>query len=91
MITLSEDTRLNLSPKNFFTILVLVAGFVGMYYTLQADIQEAKELPEPSQVPLEQMIEIQKELTFIKTEMLEMKETLNRLDDRIYSLKLKKK
>ncbi len=87
MTTISEETRFNLSPKNFFTILVLVASFVGMYYTLQADIQEAKELPEPSQVPTEQMIQIQKELTFIKTEMLEMKETLNRLDDRIYQLK----
>jgi len=87
MTTLSEDTRFNLSPKNFFTIVVFVAGFVGMYYSLQADIQEAKELPEPSQVPTEQMIQIQKELTFIKTEMLEMKETLNRLDDRIYQLK----
>ena len=82
MTTLSEDTRFNLSPKNFFTIVVFVAGFVGMYYSLQA-----KELPEPSQVPTEQMIQIQKELTFIKTEMLEMKETLNRLDDRIYQLK----
>ena len=87
MTTLSEDTRFNLSPKNFFTIAVFIAGFVGMYYSLQADIQEAKELPEPSQVPTEQMIQIQKELTFIKTEMLEMKETLNRLDERIYQLK----
>ena len=60
---------------------------VGMYYSLQAQIEEAKELPKPSEVPVEQMIQIQKELTFIKTEMLEMKETLNRLDDRIYSLK----
>ena len=89
MITLSEDTKFSLSPKNFFTIAVFIAGFVGMYYSLQADIQEAKELPEPSQVPVEQMIQIQKELTFIKTEMLEMKETLNRLDDRIYTLKTK--
>ena len=87
MITISEDTKFSLSPKNFFTILVLVSGFVGMYYTLQADIQEAKELPKPSELLVEQMIQIQKELTFIKTEMLEMKETLNRLDDRIYSLK----
>ena len=60
---------------------------VGMYYSLQAQIEIAKELPEPTQVPTEQMIQIQKELTFIKTEMLEIKETLNRLDDRIYSLK----
>jgi len=87
MTIISEDTKVSLSPKNFITIIVLIASFVGMYYTLQADIQEARELPEPTQVPTEQMIQIQKELTFIKTEMLEMKETLNRLDDRIYSLK----
>jgi len=87
MTTLSEDTRFSLSPKNFFTIIVLVGSMVGMYYSLQAQIEEAKELPKPSEVPVEQMIQIQKELTFIKTEMLEMKETLNRLDDRIYSLK----
>ena len=58
-----------------------------MYYSLQAQIQEAKELPVPSQTPIENMIEIQKELTFIKTEMSEIKETLNRLDDRIYQLR----
>jgi|TARA_R100000908_G_scaffold43771_1_gene20553 hypothetical protein len=87
MTIISEDTKVSLSPKNFITIIVLIVSFVGMYYTLQADIQEARELPEPTQVPTEQMIQIQKELTFIKTEMLEMKETLNRLDDRIYSLK----
>ena len=87
MTTLSEDTRFSLSPKNFFTIIVLVGSMVGMYYSLQAQIEEAKELPKPSEVPVEQMIQIQKELTFIKTEMLEMKETLNRLDERIYQLK----
>lgn len=87
MTILSEDTKVSLSPKNFITVVVLIASFVGMYYTLQADIQEARELPAPTQVPTEQMIQIQKELTFIKTEMLEMKETLNRLDDRIYQLK----
>jgi hypothetical protein len=87
MTVISENTKFSLSPKNFFTIIVLIGGMVGMYYSLQAQIQEAKELPKPSEVPVEQMIQIQKELTFIKTEMLEMKETLNRLDDRIYSLK----
>tara|TARA_R100000988_G_C4006344_1_gene172911 strand:+ start:2653 stop:2925 length:273 start_codon:yes stop_codon:yes gene_type:complete len=88
MTIISENTKVSLSPKNFFTIIVLIGSFIGMYYTLQADIQEARELPKPNQVPTQQMIDIQKELTFIKTEMLEMKETLNRLDDRIYSLKL---
>ncbi len=87
MTVISENTKFSLSPKNFFTILVLVGSFIGMYYSLQAQIQEAKELPVPPTTPTEQMIEIQKELVFIKTEMLEMKETLNRLDDRIYQLR----
>jgi hypothetical protein len=87
MTVISENTKVSLSPKNLITIIVLVASMVGMYYSLQAQIEIAKELPEPSQTPTEQMIEIQKELVFIKTEMLEMKETLNRLDDRIYQLR----
>lgn len=87
MTVISENTKFSLSPKNFFTIIVLIGSMVGMYYSLQAQIEEAKELPKPSQLPSEQMIEIQKELVFIKTEMLEMKETLNRLDDRIYQLR----
>ena len=60
---------------------------VGMYYSLQAQIEIAKELPVPIQTPTEQMIEIQKELVFIKTEMMEMKEMLTRLDDRVYQLR----
>jgi len=87
MTVISENTKVSLSPKNLITIIVLVGSMVGMYYSLQADIQIAKELPTPSQTPTEQMIEIQKELVFIKTEMMEMKETLTRLDDRIYQLR----
>ena len=87
MTNISDNTKVTLSPKNFITIIVLVGSMIGMYYSLQAQIQEAKELPVPSKTPIENMIEIQKELTFIKTEMSEMKETLNRLDDRIYQLR----
>ena len=87
MTVISENTKVSLSPKNFITIIVLVGSMVGMYYSLQADIQIAKELPIPSQTPTEQMIEIQKELVFIKTEMMEMKEMLTRLDDRVYQLR----
>jgi hypothetical protein len=87
MTIISENTKVSLSPKNFITIIVLVGSMVGMYYSLQAQIEVAKELPKPTQTSSEQMIEIQKELVFIKTEMSEMKETLNRLDDRIYQLR----
>ena len=45
---LSEDTAVKLSIKTLGGIAALISILVGMWFTLQADIQEAKELPAPS-------------------------------------------
>ena len=42
---ISENTNIQLDLKTVIAIIMVTASFVGMYYTLQADIQEAKELP----------------------------------------------
>jgi len=42
---LSEDTAVNLSLKTLGGIAALISILVGMWFTLQADIAEAKELP----------------------------------------------
>ena len=42
---LSEDTSVQLSLKTLGGIGTLIAILVGMWFTLQADIAEAKELP----------------------------------------------
>jgi hypothetical protein len=42
---ISENTNIQLDLKTVVAIIMITASFVGMYYTLQADIQEAKELP----------------------------------------------
>jgi|TARA_R110001583_G_scaffold26456_1_gene95164 hypothetical protein len=42
---LSEDTAVKLSIKTLGGIATLIAILVGMWFTLQADITEAKELP----------------------------------------------
>tara|TARA_R110002074_G_scaffold397002_1_gene586991 strand:- start:382 stop:663 length:282 start_codon:yes stop_codon:yes gene_type:complete len=47
MKELSEDTSLKLSIKTLGGIATLIAILVGMWFTLQADITEAKELPIP--------------------------------------------
>tara|TARA_R110002167_G_C12184432_1_gene604968 strand:+ start:63 stop:344 length:282 start_codon:yes stop_codon:yes gene_type:complete len=47
MKELSEDTSLKLSIKTLGGIATLIAILVGMWFTLQADITEAKELPVP--------------------------------------------
>ena len=44
---LNEDTTLKLSLKTLGGIAFLIATLIGMWFTLQADIAEAKELPEP--------------------------------------------
>ena len=46
---INENTVLKLDLKTILSIIVLTSSFVGMYYTLQADIEEAKKLP-PAEV-----------------------------------------
>ena len=44
---LNENTTLNISIKTLAGIAALIFTLVGMWFTLQADIAEAKELPAP--------------------------------------------
>ena len=44
---LNEDTSFKISLKTLGGIAALIFTLVGMWFTLQADIAEAKELPEP--------------------------------------------
>ena len=46
---ISENTEVKLDLKTVISVIVLTASFVGMYYTLQSDIEEAKQLP-PSEI-----------------------------------------
>jgi|TARA_R110000803_G_scaffold39830_1_gene85924 ribosomal protein S13 len=44
---LNEDTSFNISIKSLIGIGIALSTLIGMWFALQADIQEAKELPEP--------------------------------------------
>jgi len=46
---ISESTEFKIDLKTVISIIAITASFVGMYYTLQADIAEAKTLP-PTEV-----------------------------------------
>lgn len=43
---ISEGTELKIDIKTIISLIVITASFVGMYYTLQDDIADAKALPE---------------------------------------------
>ena len=44
---LGKDTKLSFSIETLISIGVTIFFIVGMWFTLQADIEEAKLLPEP--------------------------------------------
>ena len=52
---LNEDTSFQVSIKTLGGIAALIATLVGMWFTLQADIAEAKELPIPPEPEVTKM------------------------------------
>ena len=47
MNEISEESKFEISLKTLIGIGVGLSTLIGMWFALQADIQEAKELPEP--------------------------------------------
>jgi len=51
---LSEDTKFTLDVKTIIGAAIGVATLVGFYYMMMGEIQEAKELPVPQSLYLEE-------------------------------------
>ena len=87
---LNEDTGFNVSIKTLIGIGFAMATLIGMWFTLQADIAEAKELPEPLPPDITRMEYDMKDQLIRQTIMTtqedvkEIKETLEKIEDRIY-------
>ena len=90
MSKLSEQTKIDLTPKNLVTIILLVISMTGMYYSLQAQIQEAKLLPVQAPINSEitdALLTTNTELEFIKQELSDVKQQLQIMEERLYELK----
>jgi len=85
---LSEDTNVQVSLKTLGGIAALIATIVGMWFALQADIQEAKMLPEPPAPVITRMEFDMKDQLVRQTIMTtqedvkEIKEQLEKLNDK---------
>ena len=90
---LNEDTTLKLSIKTLGGIAFLIATLIGMWFTLQADIAEAKELPEPPDPEVTRMEYDMKDQLIRQTIMTtqedvkELKESIKRLEEKIDKLR----
>jgi len=89
---LNEDSGFKVSIKTLIAIGFAMATIIGMWFALQADIQEAKELPVPPPPDVTRMEFDMKDknirLTIENTadDVEELKEDLDRIEEKIDEL-----
>tara|TARA_R110001599_G_scaffold307766_1_gene514530 strand:+ start:713 stop:997 length:285 start_codon:yes stop_codon:yes gene_type:complete len=90
---LSEESKFQISVKTLISIAVGLSIVIGMWFTLQADITEAKELPLPPDPEVTRMeFDMKDQLvrqTIMSTQedVTELKEDLDRIENKIDQLK----
>ena len=96
---LSSDTKFNLSIKEIIAVVIGLSSLMGMYFTLQAQIQEAMELPKPEIQKVEfeykdklirsTIEKIDADVTTVKEDVSEIKKSLEKMDERLYEMSKK--
>ena len=87
---LNEDTGFNVSIKTLIAIGFAMATIIGMWFMLQADIAEAKELPAPPDPEVTRMeFDMKDQMirqTIITTQedVKEIKESIEKIEDKLY-------
>ena len=79
----------SLDLKTIGGFLVLVSTIIGMWFTLKADIQEAKELPAPEIQRIEFQMKdeaIRDAIINTQDDVEEIKEQLKKIDERLFDL-----
>ena len=82
---LNEDTSFIISIKTLGGIAVLIFTLVGMWFTLQADINEAKELPKPEVSKME----FQMKDKMVRDAVLNTEKNVQKLEERMIRMENK--
>ena len=85
MKQLNEDTSFKISIKTLGGIAALIFTLVGMWFTLQADIAEAKELPKPEVSKMELQMKDQ----MVRDAVLNTEKNVEKLDERMIRMEKK--
>ena len=89
---IGEDTKVTLDLKTIGIASAGLAALIGMYFTLQADIALAKELPEPTQSEVTRMEFDMKDQLIRQTimttqeDVTEIKDDMKRIEEKIDNL-----
>jgi len=90
---IGEDTKITLDLKTIGMLAAGIGTIVGMWFALQADIAEAKELPIPPSPDITRMeFDMKDQLvrqTIMSTQedITEMKEDIKRIEEKIDQLR----
>ena len=88
---LNEDTGFNISIKTLIAIGFAMATIIGMWFALQADIAEAKELPV---IPPDEVTRMEFQMkdqmirnTIMETQedVKEIKSSIEKIEDKLYN------
>ena len=84
---LNEDTGFTVSIKTLIGIGAAISTIIGMWFMLQADITEAKELPKADVTRMEfdmkdQMI--RQTIITTQEDVEDIKESLEKIEDKLY-------
>jgi|TARA_R110002049_G_scaffold146946_1_gene309568 hypothetical protein len=88
---LNEDTGFQVSIKTLVGIGAAMATIISMWFMLQADIADAKELPIPPAAEVTRMEfdmkdkMIRQTIMDTKSDVEEIKETLEKIEDKLYN------
>ena len=91
---IGEETKVTLDLKTLGTIAVGIAALVGMWFALQADIALAKELPAPVIDRVEYDLKdelIRQTIMDTQEDVEEIKETIDKIDQRLYDIQSKQR
>lgn len=85
---LNENTSFNIDLKTLVTIGIGLSTLIGMWFSLQADIAEAKELPTPSD-PVITRMEFDMKDKLIRQTIMSTQEDVTEIKDDIKLIKQK--
>jgi len=86
---IGENTNITLDLKTIGMIIGFTITIASMYFIMQADIAEAKELPKPEISKLEYELKdelIRNTIMDTQDDVEEIKETIKKIDERLYEL-----
>ena len=91
---IGEDTKVTLDLKTIGLIIGGVVSLASMYFIMQADIAKAMELPKPVIDRVEYDLKdelIRQTIMDTQEDVEEIKETIDKIDERLYEIQSKQR